>query len=142
MNRKFYSLKKWDGEKMVAKPSNAQRMRDADAAVLHAKTLEGMLVELVNNRNGLQATLCSVLAQKGGEVTITPGTMAQLAETPVSFVIVAGPGEGEFTLRLVIETGEANASDTDNESNDGSAAPTGAEGETVETPQTLSAVTD
>lgn len=125
MNRKSYSLKK---------PSNRARLRLADLAVRHAVDLEAALESTVNARNGLHATLCSVLAQKGGEVTITPGTMAQLMETRMGFTIVPGPGDGEVTLRLVPQAPEGvypDVSDNDDDADDGSGLGASVEEKTV-----------
>lgn len=85
--------------------SNTERLRRADAAVAAFLELQHILADTLTARNGLHASLCAVLAQKGGEVTITPGTMKQMAEVAVGFQIIAGT-EGEYTLRLVEESPE------------------------------------
>ena len=122
MNRKSYSLKK---------PSNRARMCAATAAVAHAAKVEQALVALGNDRNGIQALLCAVLAQKGGEVTITPGTIVQIAEHRMGFQVVPGPAEGELTLRLVEEAveGENDGAYLNDDTDNGSGIEAPPEGE-------------
>jgi hypothetical protein len=62
---------------------------------------------------GLHATLIAVLAQRGGEVTITPGTIKQVTGTKLGFSMQPGPGDGEMTLRVVTEEDVAEGLQTD-----------------------------
>lgn len=128
MNRKSYSLKK---------PSNRARMKAARAAVIYAQQLEQMLQVGANNSLGLQATICALLAQKGGEITISPGTIQQLTENPMHFVIAQGPGPNEVTLRLIPDSpeGDADAADNDDNDDDGSGAEAPPQGEVADQAQ-------
>lgn len=73
------------------KRSNRQRMRDADTAVR------------LQQRDRM--VLLAVLAQKGGDVVITDGTVAQLT-TEMSYEILPGATEGERIVRLLMGTVE------------------------------------
>ena len=69
------------------RPSNRQLRRDANQALaLGARTF---------------AVLLAVLAQSGGEVTVTDGTMAQVDPRYMAFEIVPGKTEKEKIVRLV-----------------------------------------
>jgi hypothetical protein len=101
--------------------------------------LQRELVDLSLSMGGLHATLIAVLAQKGGEVTITAGTVEQVNGTKLGFSMTPGPGEGEMTLRVVSEEDvaeglqtdpagdETNGTDTHDHTNDGSDPKTGSE---------------
>jgi hypothetical protein len=116
--------------------------------------LQRELVDLSISMGGLHATLIAVLAQKGGEVTITAGTVEQVNGTKLGFSMTPGPGEGEMTLRVVTEEDaendlrtaellaeqdmaeglqtdpageETNGTDTHDHTNDGSDPETGSE---------------
>lgn len=130
MNRKSYSLKK---------PSNRARLRAADAAIKYAAQLEQMLKVGAENSNGLQATICALLAQKGGEITISPGTIQQLSEVAMHFVIVPGPGMDEVTLRLIPDSpeGEVDGTDSYDDPDDPSGIEATPEGEAADQAESL-----
>ena len=67
--------------------SNRQRLRDADAAVASALRDRTLLL--------------AVLAQCGGEVTITAGTVEQMTEH-MSYEIVPGANAKEKVIRIVL----------------------------------------
>ena len=69
------------------RPSNRQLRRDANKALaLGAHTF---------------AVLLGVLAQSGGEVTVTEGTMRQVDPRTMAFEIVDGKAPGEKIVRLI-----------------------------------------
>jgi hypothetical protein len=84
----------------AGKPGVRARQQALQATITD---LQRELVELSLSMGGLHATLIAVLAQKGGEVTITPGTIAQVSGTKLGFTMTPGPQEGEMTLRVVTE---------------------------------------
>jgi hypothetical protein len=94
----------------AAKPGVRERQRQLLAA-LDAAQRE--LVSVTTSMAGLHATLIAVLAQRGGEVTITPGTIKQVTGTKLGFSMQPGPGDGEMTLRVVTEEDVAEGLQTD-----------------------------
>jgi hypothetical protein len=84
----------------AGKPGVRARERAYKATILN---LQQELERMATSMAGLHATLVTVLAQKGGDVTITPGTMAQMADGKFGFSLTPGPQEGEMTLRVVTE---------------------------------------
>lgn len=80
--------------RQVVYRSNRQRLRDADAAVIQ------------HQRD--RTILLAVLAQSGGEVVVTSGTIAQL-QPDMSFAVVNGATANEKIIRLVPGSKETNA---------------------------------
>jgi hypothetical protein len=74
-------------KQLVTYSSNRQRLRDADRAVI------------LQRRD--RALLLAVLAQQGGEVVVTAGTVAQLRDE-MTFEIVPGATDGEKIIRIVV----------------------------------------
>jgi len=71
------------------RPSNRELRRQANQSIaLGAHTF---------------AVLLAVLAQSGGEVTVTEGTMAQVDPRRMAFEIVEGKNEKEKIVRLVTQ---------------------------------------
>lgn len=85
------------------KVSNRERMRRADAAVAHAnKIIEHSLLQV----GRIQHVLLSLLAQKGGEITVTEATMAQIT-SKMSFETTLSEDKKEVTFRLLTEVDDA-----------------------------------
>jgi hypothetical protein len=84
----------------AGKPGVRVRERAYKATIID---LQQELERMATSLAGLHATLVTVLVQKGGDVTITPGTMAQMADGKFGFSLIPGPQEGEMTLRVVSE---------------------------------------
>ena len=61
------------------------------------------LQQTEQQRQQTMMTLLSVLAQAGGEITITKGTIQQVIEQYAQLAFSTGPGtvEGEFVVKMV-----------------------------------------
>lgn len=81
----------------VPKVSNRQRRRIADLAITQAQKVHVILL--------------AILAQKGGEITVTQGTLDQVEKefAELDYQIVPA-GKGEYLIRL-LEGGKADAED-------------------------------
>jgi hypothetical protein len=122
MNRKSYSLKK---------PSNRARMRMADAATAAGNAAIMARDENVIRVLSLQHLLMCVLAQKGGEVIVTKGTVAQIVQG-MTIDMSQDVNTGELTIKLlapVEETPDGISNDSPDDNQDGSSDQASPEGQ-------------
>ncbi len=77
--------------------SNRARMRLATAAMKYAQQSQLVLV--------------TVLAQLGGDITVTQGTIDQCAKKQLAFHVGPGKHDKEFIVKLVESEGDGNGTE-------------------------------